>query len=386
MSDPLSETQDLQAISEPGRERIVQQAIAGRHKRKKLLPRDTPANIAPSKVAAACGAALLKRSGMEDIPPEQGVSPFGTGWSPAMGQRVLPNPAYSGVGPGWSPAMGQQKPPTGFWGGLWHALMHPSVPPPGWRSEAPPMGQRVLPNPAYSGVGNVGTRIGALNAHMGLASKLGTKSGAAMIGAPAAAGPTSVAKVMHNASYGASAGGFTPSVRTDSGNGHIDKKAAYPALAKAAMDERDAALLGTLIGPAAIGSVVGGLRAPAGHHLKGMGRGAVAGLGYTAGSNLGGLAGMGLGATPVPAALGAIGGGIGGVQLARHMMGPAPWVAEEAKKKQMLAEMLAKYQGAGGPPSEPEHHAEHHKTEHEKKSQALAYPSLCAYARAVARA
>jgi hypothetical protein len=236
MADPLSETQDLQAISEPGRERIVRQALEGRVKRKKLLPKNSPANIAPSKIAAACGEAMLKRAAGEGISgaaaPGLGEGPVTSG-GPEIPGVTHPDPTMMDKIKGWAgahmPAMSSITGDPAQYGKAWDALRQ------GHYGEA----AGAVPWQGWAGAG-AAVGIPALMAYLHSQRRrpeAEEEKYSLAIGAPMAAGPSSVAKVMRNASYGASAGGFKPSCRTDSGNGYTDKKAAealaYPALCSA---------------------------------------------------------------------------------------------------------------------------------------------------------
>jgi len=240
MSDPLSETQDLQAITEDGRTRIVNQAIEGR-KRKKRLVRDTPANIAPSKIAAACGIAMLKRSAMlgPDMPDDQITGETGIG------------------GPSGAPAPGLDipEPPS-------TPLEPPAAAKPSWLERFRPTHEQIAAHPQAAEFGQrLGTGLRSVTGapeqygkawdalrqgNFGQAASAvpwqGYAGAGAAIGIPALLSymhskrrqrqedPEKYGAVLttyHNASYGADAGGFKPSVRTDDENGWSDKKASY---------------------------------------------------------------------------------------------------------------------------------------------------------------
>ena len=89
MADPLSDMQNEQLLDNPTQQQAVQDALKAR-RRKKLLPRNSPANIAPSKIARACGEEMLRKQADSGIgscaapncvsaapPPHQDMPPAG---------------------------------------------------------------------------------------------------------------------------------------------------------------------------------------------------------------------------------------------------------------------------------------------------------------------
>jgi len=112
---------------------------------------------------------------------------------------------------------------------------------------------------------------------------------------------------LHDAQYGAEAGGFKPPCRTDADNGYGDTKVEKKAFT-------------------GLGALVGGVSSPKGSRLSGLGHGAIvgggtglgAGMGAGMGAGLGGLIGALLKYYNVPGAAAAMpvgalaGGGLGG--------------------------------------------------------------------------
>jgi hypothetical protein len=151
----------------------------------------------------------------------------------------------------------------------------------------------------------------------------------------------SVTKVLQNSTYGAGAGGFTPSVRTDSGNGHSDRPVS--------MREKQALVIPAALG-ATIGAPVGAMVAGKGRRAGGAGRGAGVGATAGVGASIGMTPGAMLALSQGPyldegtalAALGLMGagglaGGLGGGWLGNKLF----WYDDEAEKQRAQEQMTA---------------------------------------------
>jgi hypothetical protein len=262
MADPLSEEQNINVLEEARQQQQVDPVVneALKVKRKKRLP--------PSKIAAACGLELLKKSD-------------------------------SGIGCAAAPDCVSAGQPT-------HDLMP--------QATGMPTKQQLPPN---------SQRVPVMNATTGLQKGAWCLKYAAL--------PSVVGAVQQNASYGTgawnipSAPSAAPSVKTDSGNGWSDSKSTnisssphakttaqklaalrYPALAgatKAALDSPTAGIYGASGGQ-------GGLTGP-----QSIGLGAQGGLGTPgAAPNLAGTKPLGnTAAAKIPGPLGAtsLQGGLG---------------------------------------------------------------------------